>query len=300
MSVKINLNNTLVMTKEAEKKILQAYAKSLKTIRNELAGIYAKYETAGVLTYAEMSKYNRLSGMFDILSGEIKEMTGTNYQITKRLGSEVYQEGYYQTAFAIEKTAMARLRFSVLRKEDILASVLNPISGLTLNERLSKNRIEIIAKTKEQITQGLIKGESYKNMSDRIKELYEGDAKKSMRIVRTEGHRNTQQGILNAGEHAAEMGIKMLKVWDAAIDDKTRDDHRDMDGEKVKTDEDFTLPDGSSGPGPGMTGVAEQDIQCRCRLRYEIEGYAPEVRRVRGEGVVPYETYNEFKEAKGI
>lgn len=285
---KIDLNNTIKMTATAEKKVIIAYKKGLDSARKELGLIYAKYEKAGVLTYAEMTKYNRLVGMFDILASEIKTMTGETKTLVNRLGGDVYNESYFQTGYAIESSVNARLRFVVLRTEDIIASVQNPISGLTLNDRLAKNKAEIIAKTKESITQGLIKGDSYKDMSDRLKDVYEGDVKKAIRVVRTEAHRNTQQGILAAGDHAAELGIKMVKVWDAALDDKTRDDHRDMDGVKVKTDEDFDLPDGSSGPGPGMTGEPQQDCNCRCRLRYEIEGYAPEFRASRDAEIPAY------------
>lgn len=278
--------------------LLRIYKSGLTDARKELAEFFAKYETQGALTYAEMAKYNRLDAMTDALQSKINEMTGKSARLIKNLTGENFKEGFYGSAFSIEKEADKRLGFGILPDKAVEASIMNPISGLTLNERLSRNRAQVIIKTREQITQGLLRGESYGKMSGRLKEVFEGDAKKALRVASTEAHRAQNEGILRAGEESEEKGVQMMKVWDATLDDKTRDDHGAMDGVKVEVDDDFELPDGSSGPAPGEIGEPEHDINCRCRLRYEVKGYAPDVRRVRGEGVQPYQTYTEWKASK--
>ncbi len=77
------------------------------------------------------------------------------------------------TAFSIEKEVQAKLAYGMLSKEVIQASVQNPISGLTLNDRLKKNRAQIVYNIRQQITQGLVQGESYPQMVRRVKKELE-------------------------------------------------------------------------------------------------------------------------------
>jgi hypothetical protein len=67
-----------------------------------------------------------------------------------------------------------------------------------------------------------------------------------------------------------------------------------MDGEPADEDGIFTLPDDSTGPAPGLiNGPAGQNINCRCSYFKEIDGIKPTERRIRGEGIVPYETFTQ-------
>jgi hypothetical protein len=47
-------------------------------------------------------------------------------------------------------------------------------------------------------------------------------------------------------------------------------------------------------------GTAASDINCRCDLTYEVEGVKHDFRRARGEGVIPYQTYQQWAEGKKI
>lgn len=289
----------MILERRNERKLVKAYADGLRDARGELAALYERYAVNGKLTYSEMSKYNRLDGLLEDLKAELMRLEKSVGGDIRKLAGDAYQESFYRTAFAIESTAQARLRFGLLNPKVIEASVQNPLSGLTLNKRLERRRAEIIVRTREQITQGLIRGESYTDMARRIKVLYEGNATKSLRIARTEAHRNQSAGGIGSMQQAVGAGVDLVKVWDATLDMRTRSTHGAADGQKVAPDEKFTVG-GIQTDGPGLSGVAEEDINCRCRMRLEIVGYSPELRRVRGEGVVPYKTYSEWAEAKGI
>jgi uncharacterized protein with gpF-like domain len=95
-----------------------------------------------------------------------------------------------------------------------------------------------------------------------------------------------------------------MKVWQATLDNKTRDSHQDMDCQKVKLDEMFIFQSGDNKgdetEGPGLSGIPEEDINCRCVMREEIVGYEPSIRGARDEGNIPYQTYEEWADDKGI
>lgn len=289
---------------QSERAVILAYKESLKRIRTQLGVIYAKYAQGDTLTYAEMTKYNRLASMFDEINWELKSLYGRSINHLIKLGEDVYEASFFRTAYAIEAGggpgAVVSINWGRLAPEAIMASVQNPISGLTLSERLASNRSMIITKIRQEVTQGLIQGESYPKMARRIKKTLDGDATKAMRVVRTEGHRNQQAGRLECIERAETRGVDLERVWSSTVDDRTRDDHQDMDGQVADKDGLFHFPSGGTTPAPGMSGIAEQDINCRCVVRAQIKGFAPKVRRIRGEGETAYRTFSDWKKAKNV
>jgi hypothetical protein len=60
----------------------------------------------------------------------------------------------------------------------------------------------------------------------------------------------------------------------------------------------FSVPWGQVA-GPRRSGIAAEDIQCRCAAVPEIEGYSPEVRRIRDEGIQPYQAFDKWVDGKG-
>ncbi|MDE3837929.1 hypothetical protein C0966_00710 [Bacillus methanolicus] len=264
--------------KGSEREIAKQYANTLNEIRKELAKLYEKYETGGVLTYAEMAKYDRLRKFLK----QIDRLLDTCYKSLKKLIYDVlgesYLDGYYLTAWAVETDTLSKLAYSLVSADVITAMIENPISGLTLSQRLEKNRANIIYTIQQEITQGLVKGETYRTMANRIKSALEGDTVKAMRIVRTEAHRVKESGKLDAAIHANKNGVIMLKEWNTMQDERVRPgvgkksgaNHRMLDGKKIPVDKDFN--DGlSKGKAPGLLPAAGSSINCRCFLTYSVE-----------------------------
>ena len=129
-------------------------------------------------------------------------------------------------------------------------------------------------------------GDRYSTMAGRIKQSVDGSYKKAIRISRTETHRVREAGNLDAASSVQEalssgnVPLQMMKVWKTMKDERVRPakqkgrnkqyDHRKMDGVAVKIDEEFILPSGAKTMAPGQSGVAGEDINCRCYLSYEL------------------------------
>lgn len=286
------------MTRETERQIVKNYRRSLVNIRVDLQKLYDKYGTEGKLTYAEMTRYNRLANLHKTLEKELIDLTGSNGRETKMLAGNAYQESFYRYGYLIEKNLRVGLRYGILNREVIRAAVQNPIGGLTLNEVLEKNRRDIILKVRQEVTQGLVKGESYFKMAGRIKETLGKDAPKALRVARTEGGRAQSLGMTDSLDHAEGRGIQMDRIWVATLDGRTRDSHQSMDGQKADENGYFTLPNGAKTRGPLQSGLASEDINCRCTVITDVD--EDTVRRVRGEGVQKYKTYEEWRRNKDI
>ncbi len=284
------------MEKGLERDLAREYAIALKGIRQEISSIYERYAAAdGTLSYADMTRYNRLRTLEKDIAAELKALTGKTAKLTQTGLEAIYEESFYRTAFSLEKGVQAKLAFGKLNPKAVQAAVQNPISGLTLNERLAHNRAAIVISCKQTITQGIIRGAGYPEMARELKHTLEGDLVKARRIVQTEAHRVKEQARAEAIKHAEEQGVKLKRIWEATLDGSTRDDHADLDGQEADANGLFWIG-GLSAEYPGGFGDPAQDINCRCTVRTEIMGFEPKVRRVRGEGVIPYKNYNEWKE----
>ena len=84
-------------------------------------------------------------------------------------------------------------------------------------------------------------------------------------------------GAENAGRvesyrYAESIGITLQKEWLATLDDRTRDEHRDLDGQRVGVDEPFRVGgDEIMFPGdPDAEGYLV--FGCRCSLVSAVEG----------------------------
>lgn len=280
-----------------EKALIHEYQVALRRIRAELAQLYATFP----MTEWQRIERQRLHNLEMFIQQEITRMARESENILLDSLSSLYRDMYYMTGWAIEsELAGVQLAWGVINPDVIRRAILAPIDRLTLNDRLERNRRKVIAEIRHQLTQGLILGNSYEEMAKRMEKVLEGNARKARVIARTETHRIRNTGKIDSAKRAAELGIDMVKVWDATLDMRTRPAHRRLDGKKVAVNENFTSPSGGIGPAPGMMGNPKDDINCRCIFRLELAGYEPSVRRIRGEGIVPYQTYEQWAKARGI
>jgi flagellar biosynthesis/type III secretory pathway protein FliH len=124
---------------------------------------------------------------------------------------------------------------------------------------------------KQQIQEGFEEGDSTVEIARRIRKQYEDFTfRRAMLIARTE-----VVAASNAGSHfaAEQTGLDYERVWLSSRDERVRDDHADMDGQRRGKNEPFEAPDGSLLMFPGDTSLgaaASQTVMCRCTEIYEV------------------------------
>lgn len=136
------------------------------------------------------------------------------------------------------------------------------------------------------VTQGIIQGESVDKISARLtSELAARNANKMNMFARTAITGAQNAGRIDRLHEAQQMGIKVKKKWLAALDDRTRDTHRDLNGVEVDVDEPFTVKDdkgieyeidypGDPHADPAMV------YNCRCTLIYVYPDYEQSLEQV--------------------
>ena len=118
----------------------------------------------------------------------------------------------------------------------------------------------------DAVNEGLGEVQAARLLRDRMTEAGEMLTRfRSRMIARTEAHNAATAATDTA---AAQSGVALQKEWVASSGERTRDAHRDADGQRVGMNETFTV-DGEQLRYPGDTsGSAENTINCRCVVAY--------------------------------
>lgn len=85
-----------------------------------------------------------------------------------------------------------------------------------------------------------------------------------IRIAETETHRDANTAALETATRAGATS----KTWVTMLDDRVRDTHNYLEGVTVSINEDFYTFGGAHAQAPGMFGVPEEDVNCRCELLF--------------------------------
>jgi len=274
---------------KAGKNISKNYKKGLEQLREIIRKKYDSYAVAGELTYEEMAKYGRRKKLNKEVREAMKDLWVENAAETRKSVRSIYKTSFKETKELVEEAADQVIQ-GKYKREMAQEALQNPISGLTLNERLRRRRRDIITRIQETIGQGMMDNETYSQMSSRLKESLEQDYSKAMRVVRTESHRVAEQAKRESLEYANNQGIELKKYWIPSGDDRVRGapggryedaaaNHSADGGMGEKYSEDNAIPidedfvndeTGGSGPTPGQLGTAEDDIHDRCVAGYIV------------------------------
>ncbi len=278
---------------EYERELMLNYKTALTKIRLSMGRIYERYAEKGILTHAEMTKFNRLDKLTKNISGIMGPMFSKNGRLVDRLTKVQYEEMFFRYGWAIEQEAKVNLNWGLLNPKTIEEAVKNDLA-LIAKQGLRQDGLLGIRRT---VVQGLIRGDSYPKMARKIKKFIDRSASGYMTIARTEGQRAAVLGQIAQADKSEELGITINRIWDATLDGSTRPEHQAMDGRKAGKDGMFDTPVGPVA-GPLQSGDPAFDINCRCRLREEIEEYKPDIRRIRGEGFQEYIKYDDWDKAR--
>lgn len=151
------------------------------------------------------------------------------------------------------------------------------------------------------IRQGIIQGERLDQIAKRLSNgLSTKNMNKMLTFARTAMTEAQNAGRLERLKEAENMGIKVHKEWMATLDEHTRSQHADLDGQKRPLNEPFKVGEftimypGDSTADPSMT------YNCRCTMVGDVDDYPSEYERRDNIDGVPISnmSYREWEAAK--
>lgn len=279
---------------DAEKEIRRMYKKLLKDLQLFLSDTYLKNAKDDVLTYGILQQKGGYAHFLEELTRQADIVTKEEAKLIKQTVTDVYTVCYDGMNSAVgqsvtdEELAERLKGLKGATPQQVKRAVENPVSGLTLDDTLEKHRKDIIWEIRRQVGIGITQGDRYTTMAKRLAEQYDMSYKKAVRITRTETHRAREAGFNDSANEThgrlIGSGLVMAKTWrtmeDGAVrpngkKKKTGANHVLMEGQTVLQDEDFELysdgrKSGDKTPAPSQSGIASQDIHCRCYASRDI------------------------------
>jgi SPP1 gp7 family putative phage head morphogenesis protein len=269
------------LEEEFIKELEKAYRKAGKAIEGRIKTSLKRLSESGNLNLLEARKGDRLKKLLKNINTELKIVNQVKVNSVKTYLANVYKLNYFGMGWALETEGQIKLSYAVLNRRAVANSMLSPLDKIALKNNAYVAREGI----KRTITQSIIKGDSIPMMARGVKKSLRSNANNAVSIARTETTRIMGESRLDSMKHAAKTGLAMRKEWVSTSDDRTRESHIDLDGERVAMDKPFS--NGLQHPGDQSTGDAGETVNCRCTMVTEIADYPnPESERLAQGGKV--------------
>lgn len=273
------INEVDRLIKEAESQVEILLAKRLHEILNILNSMYSKFVLTNESSYTDLNKYNRLSKELERISEQLSNDYQQIVQMIANSTRMIYVEQYLMYDYLFQVFLSTELGFSIATENTVAAALVNPIEFLTLPKVMEKQRNETIRSLQIEIASSLLSGEGYWHMAKRIEKAMGFSQHKARMVARTEGGRARSLSD-EAVTSEMEQYVELSKIWLSTLDNRTRHEHIQLDGEKADKEGYFHYH-GMKSKGPHLWNIAKMDINCRCVTIKLIDGYLPAVRRGR-------------------
>lgn len=313
-----------------ERKIKREYAKAQKEIESKANAYFASFadkdkKMLALVDEGKMSQdaYNawrtqqllvgkRWQDMSASLSRELANARGISASIVKGYMPEAYAENINFATYEIEAGTGVDTSFTLYDRQTVERIMrdnpqLLPDPSESIKDKIRQKQIDRWSKSKmtSALTRAILQGESIDKLAKRLRSVTSMDAAASLRNARTMMTNAQNAGRYDGYRRAKAMGVKFKVMWIATLDNRTRHEHRLLDGQMQEVDEPFTVG-GIKIMYPadygGKTYKVPPDMiyNCRCSIGAAVKGT-----RLYDEGIGAAnrevgtgQTYEEWKNAK--
>lgn len=312
--------------KKLEKEIRKEYQKAAKETEEKLEKYLKRLEIknekkladlkAGVITQKEYDHWylgqvmigRRWDEMQLSLATDLANTSEIARSITRGYIPEVYALNHNYATFQVEQSSLLDTSYTLYDRQTVerlfreKPKLMPPMSAKTA-EKIRQGKLVKWNEQKIQssVMQGILQGESIPKIARRMREVTDMDYKASIRNARTSITSAQNGGRMDAYHRAEDMGIHQKKQWLATLDDRTRHEHVDLDGQRRELDEPFEV-DGYEIMFPGDPSADPAMVyNCRCTMITVFDGYDKQVSDfdLTQNEKLGGMTYEEWKEAHG-
>ena len=328
-------NQSWLAVTALEKEIIAIYSDLNDQIQADLLKIYKKYDLPKATpeeTIAFMQtkvsagtrgRISRLQLEQESIATSMRSALLKKDKLIEKAAVEMYQNGYYWNAWATTNAVGVNIGWPLIDEDMIRKAVYdNPFSvfqisssskgALSKVNKLQWDRKLAIQRVTRELEMAAGRGDSLQTLAKKLDVIFgfrdattgkiikdglnkKGETYKSLRVARTELHRLFESGHLDEFYAADEEGVNTSLMFVATLDARTRPQSASMDGQRSDKEGRFQYPDGNW-YYLGNTGIAGFDVNDRCAQIQVVDGITPPLRRIKGKGVVRYETYDEWVE----
>lgn len=245
---------------------------------------------------------NRYHQMADTLAADMTHTNQIAASVINGYLPEVYAVNHNYGTYEIEKGSRINTQYTMYDKQTVERLIRDNPDLLPRKAAVNVPKDQLWNKKhiNSAITQGILQGESIDKISQRlaatVTDMSHTSAIRNARTMTTSAQNG---GRIDSYKRAEGMGIKVLQVWMATLDGRTRHEHRQLDGQKRKVGEAFEV-EGEKIFFPGDPAAEPYlTYNCRCTLVGEVEGVDYNLSDVsQRDNKLGDMTYEEWKEEK--
>jgi len=245
---------------------------------------------------------NRYHQMADTLAADMTHTNQIAASVINGYLPEVYAVNHNYGTYEIEKGSRINTQYTMYDKQTVERLIRDNPDLLPRKAAVNVPKDQLWNKKhiNSAITQGILQGESIDKISQRlaatVTDMSHTSAIRNARTMTTSAQNG---GRIDSYKRAEGMGIKMLQVWMATLDSRTRHEHRQLDGQKRKVGEAFEV-EGEKIFFPGDPAADPALVyNCRCTLVGEVEGVDYNLSdKSQRDNKLGDMTYEEWKEEK--
>lgn len=245
--------------KKVLKKLEQNYADALDEINDKIAILLGRADSDQQYVIYQVEYQKALKTQVQSI---LETLQANEFETVSEYLANSYHDGFIGTMYDLHGQGIP-LIFPIDQEAVVAAVQQETKLSEPLYTAMGKDITDLKKKITGEISRGLSSGQMYGEITRNIASWARIPKNNAARIARTEAHRIQVKATADAQFRAKEKGADVVKQWDASLDKKTRDSHRQVDGEIRELDEKFS--NGLRYPGDPNGGAGEV-INCRCAL----------------------------------
>lgn len=307
-----------------EKKIAAEYRKAAEEAQKKLDDYLRRFEVKdekwrlmvarGEKTAAEYAEWRkgqiivgkRWEELRDQLAKDYHKANITARKIITSQMPEAYALNMNYSTYLVEKQGNVNTGFALYSRDSVRRILMDnpdllPPPGKNVAARIAAGKDVAWQEGHIQslTLQSIVQGDSIPNMSKRIAlEMGETNNASAIRYARTAMTEAQNAGRQNAYRRAEKLGVDMKRMWIATLDNRTRHEHRILDGQERGVDEPFEV-DGYDIMYPGDPSAEGFLIwNCRCSTRAVVSGWDRKSVALRSDEEIGRMSYEEWQKSK--
>lgn len=289
-----------------EKKVIKllelVYEQAKKDCEQKIRELSARTDLENLQSIVYQKEYQQM--MVDQLEAMLYDLHEGQFKTIADYLEQSYINGYVGMFYDLQSTGIP-LVIPIQQDQVVKALKTNSKLSSGLYKRLGEDVDYLKRSIRAELSRGISSGSSWNEMALRIAKGMNSPFRKAynnaIRIARTEGHRIQNEAALDGQHGAKKKGADIVKQWDSTLDGRTRDEHRECDGQIREIDEPFDVG-GEKMQAPGVGGSAKNVCNCRCcllqRAKWALDGDELEELKERAAffGLDKSKDFEEFKQ----
>ena len=289
-----------------EKKVIKllekVYEQAKKDCEQKIRELSARTDLENLQSIIYQKEYQQI--MVDQIESILYDLHKGQFTTIADYLQQSYNNGYVGMYYDLHLSGIPLI---IPINQDQVVKAVRTDSKLSdsLYNRLGEDVGYLKRSIRAELSRGIASGSTWNEMALRIANGMNSPFRKAynnaIRIARTEGHRIQNEAALDGQHEAKKKGADIVKQWDSTLDGRTRDEHRECDGQIREIDEPFDVA-GEKMQAPGVGGSARNVCNCRCcllqRAKWALDDDELKTLQERAEffGLDKTKDFNEFKE----